>query len=206
MPCMRHPVDDQHPCIQKLFFLPCAFRPRICLRLIVSQQTRPARGNGTHSTPLLAGTMPGKRTVRRYEDENHTTDGDKIMKISLHTHTGAPNTAAATRVSPLDPSGSSKTKFSRTKPDIYQTVTDSIISVHEADVKPWSCPWQRVPGMPRLPSNYATGTAYSGMNIMLLWSSVLKQGFSDSRWMTYKHARVEGGQGVQGRTRHYSPV
>jgi antirestriction protein ArdC len=138
--------------------------------------------------------MPGKRTVRRYEDENHTTDGEKIMTISLHTQVSAPNTAAATSVSPLDPSGSSKTKFSKSKTDIYQTVTDSIISALETGVKPWSCPWQRVPGMSGLPSNYSTGAAYSGMNIMLLWSSASEQGFSDSRWMTYKQAQLEGGQ------------
>ncbi|RLM05411.1 ArdC family protein [Gibbsiella quercinecans] len=116
------------------------------------------------------------------------------MTISLHTQTSAPNTATATSVSPLEQSGSSKTKFSRTKSDIYQTVTDSIISALETGVKPWSCPWQRVPGMSGLPSNYATGAAYSGMNIMLLWYSASEQGFSDSRWMTYKQAKAEGGQ------------
>ncbi|CQH54191.1 DUF1738 domain-containing protein [Yersinia enterocolitica] len=118
------------------------------------------------------------------------------MTISLHTQTSGPNTAAATSVSSLDPSGSSKTKFPETKnkTDIYQTVTDSIISALEVGVKPWSCPWQRVPGMSGLPSNYATGAAYSGMNIMLLWCSASKQGFSDSRWMTYKQAKAGGGQ------------
>lgn len=68
------------------------------------------------------------------------------MTISLHTQASAPNTAAATSVSPLDPSGSSKTKFSKTKTDIYQTVTDSIIAALETGVKPWACPWQRTPG------------------------------------------------------------
>ncbi|GKK81412.1 MULTISPECIES: ArdC family protein [Enterobacterales] len=116
------------------------------------------------------------------------------MTISLHTQTSAANTATATSLSPLEQSGSSKTKFSRTKTDIYQTVTHSIISALETGVKPWSCPWQRVPGMSGLPSNYATGAAYSGMNIMLLWCSASKQGFSDSRWMTYKQAKAEGGQ------------
>lgn len=116
------------------------------------------------------------------------------MTISLHSQTSAPNTAAATSVSPLEQSGSSKTKFSKTKTDIYQTVTDNIISALEAGVKPWSCPWQRVPGKSGLPSNYATGTAYSGMNIMLLWGSASEQGFNDSRWMTYKQAQAEGGQ------------
>ena len=116
------------------------------------------------------------------------------MTISLHTQASAPNTAAVTSVSPLDPSGSSKTKFSKTKTDIYQTVTDSIIAALETGVKPWACPWQRTPGMSGLPSNYATGMAYSGMNIMLLWISASEQGFNDSRWMTYKQAKAEGGQ------------
>lgn len=48
--------------------------------------------------------------------------------------------------------------------------------------------------MSGLPSNFATGIAYSGMNIMLLWYSASEQGFSDSRWMTYKQAQAEGGQ------------
>ncbi|MFD3240633.1 ArdC family protein [Rahnella perminowiae] len=116
------------------------------------------------------------------------------MTISLHIQTSAPNTATATSVSPLEQSGSSKTKFSRTTTDIYQTVTDSIISALETGVKPWSCPWQHVPGMSGLPSNYTTGAAYSGMNIMLLWCSASEQGFNDSRWMTYKQAKAEGGQ------------
>lgn len=119
------------------------------------------------------------------------------MTISLHTQTSAPNTAAATSVSPRDPSCSSKTKFSTTRTDIYQTVTDNIISALEAGVKPWSCPWQRVSGMSCLPSNYATGMAYSGMNIMLLWCSASKQGLGDSRWMAYKQAQAAGAGGKE---------
>ncbi|UEM38116.1 ArdC family protein [Pectobacterium aquaticum] len=116
------------------------------------------------------------------------------MTISLHTQTSAPNTAAATSVSPLEQSGSSKTKFSKAKTDIYQTVTNNIIVALEAGVKPWSCPWQRVSDISGLPSNFATGIAYSGMNIMLLWCSASKQGCGDSRWMTYKQAQAVGGQ------------
>jgi len=116
------------------------------------------------------------------------------MTISLHTQTSAPNTAAAISVSPLEQSDSSKTKFFKTKPDIYQTVTDSIITELKAGVKPWTCPWPRVPGMSGLPSNFATGVAYSGMNIMLLWCSASKHGFGDSCWITYKQAQAVGGQ------------
>jgi hypothetical protein len=75
--------------------------------------------------------MPGKRTVRRYEDENHTLTEKNHDDFPAY-QTSAPNTAAATSVSPLDPSGSSKTKFSKTRTDIYQTVTDNIIAALEA--------------------------------------------------------------------------
>lgn len=63
------------------------------------------------------------------------------MTMTLHTQTSAPNTATATSVSPLEQSGSTKTKFSKgksqAKTDIYQVVTDSIIETLEAGVKPW---------------------------------------------------------------------
>lgn len=118
------------------------------------------------------------------------------MTMKLHTQTTAPNTSPATSVSSLDLSGSSKSKLSQSKmpkPDLYQTVTQSIIEALEAGVKPWTCPWERV-GMSGLPANYATGAAYSGINIMLLWGSAAKQGFSDSRWLTYKQAQAAGAQ------------
>ena len=120
------------------------------------------------------------------------------MTMTQHTQTSAPNTATATSVSPLEQSGSTKTKFSKgksqTKTDIYQVVTDSIIEALEAGVKPWVCPWVRNGTAAGLPANMATGTAYSGINIMLLWCSAAKQGFQDSRWLTYKQAQEMGAQ------------
>ncbi|EIW9231430.1 DUF1738 domain-containing protein, partial [Klebsiella pneumoniae] len=74
------------------------------------------------------------------------------MTMNLHTQTTAPKASQATSVSPLEQSGSSKTKFSRgkskaragaVKTDLYQTVTDSIIAALESGVKPWVCPWVR---------------------------------------------------------------
>lgn len=116
------------------------------------------------------------------------------MTMNLHTQTSAPNPAPATSVSPLEHSGSSKTKFfkGKTKPDIYQVVTDSIIEALEMGGKPWVCPWKRNGAVSGIPSNFTTGTAYSGMNIMLLWCSAAKQGFNDSRWLTYKQAQEQG--------------
>jgi antirestriction protein ArdC len=115
---------------------------------------------------------------------------------NLHTQTSAPNTVMATSVSPLEQSGSSNTKFykGKSKPDIYQVVTDSIIEALEVGVKPWVCPWVRNGAASGLPANFTTNTAYSGINIMLLWCSAAKQGFQDTRWMTYKQAQEKGAQ------------
>jgi antirestriction protein ArdC len=114
--------------------------------------------------------------------------------MNLHTQTSAPSTAPATSVSPLEHSGSPKTKFSESKTDFYQVVTQTIIEALENGVKPWVCPWKRKGAVSGIPSNFATGTAYSGINIMLLWCSAAKQGFQDSRWMTYKQAKEQGAQ------------
>ena len=120
------------------------------------------------------------------------------MTMTTHIQTSATNVTEATSVSSLDLSGSSKTKFSKgksqTKTDIYQVVTDSIIEALEAGVKPWVCPWVRGGQAAGLPANFTTGTAYCGINIMLLWCSAAKQGFNDSRWLTYKQAQELGGQ------------
>ncbi|HDU8497015.1 TPA: DUF1738 domain-containing protein [Morganella morganii] len=118
------------------------------------------------------------------------------MTMNQLTQTTVPNTAAATSVSPLEQSGSSKTKFAKrkAKPDMYQTVTDNIIRALEAGVKPWVCPWTGNGVTSGLPVNFSTGTAYSGINIMLLWSSAAEQGYTDPRWLTYKQAAEQGGQ------------
>ncbi|ECC6921913.1 zincin-like metallopeptidase domain-containing protein [Salmonella enterica] len=127
------------------------------------------------------------------------------MTMNLHTRTSTSNSAAATSVLPLEHSGSSKTKFCKgnDKKDIYQTVTESIIEALESGVKPWVCPWKRNGILSGIPSNFATTIAYSGMNIMLLWCSAAKQGFNDSRWLTYKQAQALGAQvrkGARGTT------
>lgn len=125
--------------------------------------------------------------------------------MNLYTRTSTSNSAAATSVLPLEHSGSSKTKFCKgnDKKDIYLTVTESIIEALESGVKPWVCPWKRNGTLSGIPSNFATTTAYSGMNIMLLWCSAAKQGFNDSRWLTYKQAQALGAQvrkGARGTT------
>lgn len=126
------------------------------------------------------------------------------MTMNLHTQTTAPNAEQATSVSPLEPSGSPKTKLHKgktgSKTDVYQTVTNSIIEALERGVKPWVCPWKRNGAVSGIPSNFSTGKAYTGMNIMLLWCSAAKHGFQDPRWLTYNQATEQGAQVRKGET------
>lgn len=126
------------------------------------------------------------------------------MTMNLPTQATVPNAAQATSVSPLEPSGSSKTKLrkgkTRSKTDVYQTVTNSIIEALERGVKPWVCPWKCKGAVSGIPSNFSTGKAYTGMNIMLLWCSAAKHGFQDPRWLTYHQATEQGAQVRKGET------
>ncbi len=73
------------------------------------------------------------------------------------------------------------------RPSIYQTVTDRIISSLMAGVIPWEKPWKtpRYMGGP-LPRNFYTGKPYRGINVLLLWSSE----YSSPFWLTFKQAQA----------------
>jgi len=73
-----------------------------------------------------------------------------------------------------------RTRRSGAKPkaDLYTEVTGKIIRELEAGRFPWAQPWRAMRGTAGnetatiaagLPKNAATGRAYSGINILLLW-------------------------------------
>jgi len=72
------------------------------------------------------------------------------------------------------------------RPNIYQTVTDRILSSLKAGVIPWEKPWQtpHFTGGP-FPRNFRTGKPYRGINVFLLWSSPYNSPF----WLTFKQAQ-----------------
>ena len=71
--------------------------------------------------------------------------------------------------------------------DLYQEVTDRIVTALEEGVAPWVCPWRR-DGDGGRPRNGASGHIYKGVNILLTGMS----GFASSRWYTYKQAQARG--------------
>lgn len=63
--------------------------------------------------------------------------------------------------------------------DIYQQITDQIVSQLESSLGDWTCPWLKQSSMP---VNVLTGKHYCGINIPLLWS----REFASPFWGTLK--------------------
>ena len=76
--------------------------------------------------------------------------------------------------------------------DIYAEVTATIIRQLEAGRLPWVQPWAGNAGA-AMPHNASTGRAYSGVNVLLLWSAQMEAGYSSAAWMTFNQARELGG-------------
>jgi antirestriction protein ArdC len=58
-----------------------------------------------------------------------------------------------------------------------------------------------------MPKNAATGRAYSGINVLILWAAVVEHGFSTQTWLTFKQAVALGGnvrKGERGTTVVYA--
>lgn len=70
--------------------------------------------------------------------------------------------------------------------DIYQQVTDRIISLIESGTVPWRKCWSAGSGMPK---NLISKKEYRGINVFILASS----SYSSPYWLTYKQATDLGG-------------
>ena len=83
---------------------------------------------------------------------------------------------------------------SKTRTDIYQEVTDQLITLMEQGVKPWTRPWQAGHGAGHVSKPLrSTGEAYQGINILMLWGEAMIRGFEAPIWITFKQALTLGG-------------
>ena len=71
---------------------------------------------------------------------------------------------------------------------LYRQITDKIIAELEQGRLPWTQPWGNVGAPLGLPKNAATGRAYSGVNILILWTAVAERGFTTQHWLTFRQA------------------
>ena len=85
-------------------------------------------------------------------------------------------------------------KGETSRQDIYTRVTERIVADLEQGVRPWAKPWnaEHAAGKITRPLRH-NGTPYSGINILMLWSSALAGGFAAPIWMTFRQSMELGG-------------
>lgn len=91
--------------------------------------------------------------------------------------------------------------------NLYQEVTDQIVSELEQGRFPWVQPWGAANASLGLPKNAATARRYSGINILVLWGAIIAKGYRGQNWLTFRQALTLGGcvrKGEKGTTVFYA--
>lgn len=77
------------------------------------------------------------------------------------------------------------------KLDIAASITATILDKLEAGTKPWVQPWRGAPVSRPLRH---CGSAYRGINTLMLWMAAQAGGYASPYWMTYRQAELLNGQ------------
>jgi antirestriction protein ArdC len=77
--------------------------------------------------------------------------------------------------------------------NIYQAITDQIVSELEKGVRPWHQPWKaaHMEGRVAMPLRH-NGVAYRGVNVIALWMQSMAKGYAAPVWMTFRQALALG--------------
>ena len=78
------------------------------------------------------------------------------------------------------------------KKDIYQQITNQIISDLEKGALIWEKPWEG--GFGGMPKNVFSKSFYSGINTVILWGRQAQLGAESSQWLTFRQAQNLGGR------------
>jgi antirestriction protein ArdC len=78
--------------------------------------------------------------------------------------------------------------------DLYERITNRIVSDLEKGVRTWLAPWcvEHTAGWPTRPLR-ANGIPYQGINVVELWAAARIMGHMSPIWMTFKQAQELGG-------------
>lgn len=76
---------------------------------------------------------------------------------------------------------------------LYDEVTARIVAEMERGVVPWVRPWSRSAAPLGMPRSAASRKFYSGINILILWDAVIRRGFANQEWLTFRQALSLGG-------------
>ena len=80
----------------------------------------------------------------------------------------------------------------QTQTDIRSSITNRIVAALKAGKIPWRKPWSEVPDPVRLPTNFTTKRAYSGINVPLLWLTQHEKGYPISYWASFQQWKASG--------------
>ena len=73
--------------------------------------------------------------------------------------------------------------------DVYERVTNQIVSELERGVRPWMKPWNAEHAAGRITRPLrGNGVPYQGINVLMLWSAAIEKGYAAPIWMTFKQA------------------
>lgn len=78
-----------------------------------------------------------------------------------------------------------------TRRDVYQAVTDEVLTLLEAGTVPWHRPWQVEAGVPR---SLSSRRPYRGINPFLLAARAVASSFRSPWWGTYRQIAALDGQ------------
>lgn len=75
---------------------------------------------------------------------------------------------------------------SKSRFDLYRTVTDKIILAIETGVTPFVMPWHGHGGAITRPTNAATEALYRGVNVIALWAQASVSDYHSGVWASYR--------------------
>ena len=84
----------------------------------------------------------------------------------------------------------------KSRPDVYQIITDQILELLESGTVPWHRPWRG--GAQGMPKNGISKKPYRGINVFLLAMVGENKGYCSPWWLSYKQAKDLGGNVKKG--------
>jgi len=89
--------------------------------------------------------------------------------------------------------------MTETRTGLYTRITNRIVADLEQGVRPWHRPWnvEHTAGKITRPLRH-NGIPYNGINVVMLWSASVVQGYACPLWLTFKQAHELGGHVKKG--------
>jgi antirestriction protein ArdC len=86
------------------------------------------------------------------------------------------------------------TTSSETRFDVYEAITNQIVTAVESGTGTVQMPWHRSGACIERPTNVVSRKAYRGVNTVALWAVAYACGFKDGVWGTYRQWQERGAQ------------